>query len=169
MEESTSTAENKTGSEETGSRVGTGIKLPPKKTITVRAKDLRVIETNAAASKKSLVEEKTSANTSNKGFEWEWFFMVLGMVCFTLITPRVAVVPVCALGFLVASIATARYMREGRSLVGIVSAIGILFFLVVAVKVQSDTEKKIDTSSKQLEKGYKQFEREYKQFEREYK
>ena len=158
MEESTSTAENKTDSEETGSRIVTGGKLPPKKTFTVRAKDLRAIETNAVVSKTNLVEEKTSANTSKKGFEWEWFFMVLGMVCFALITPPIAMVPVCALGFLVASIATVRYMRGGRTLVGFVSAIGILFFLVVAVRVRLYLEEK----STQLEKEYKQFEEQLK-------
>ena len=153
MEESASAAENKTDSEETGCRIVNGIKLPPKKTIAVRAKDLRAIESNAAEAKKNLVEGHTPANTSkgsDKGFEWEWFVMVLGMVCFVLISPRIAIVPVCALGFLVASIATARYMRGGQTLAGFASAMGMVFFLAFAVYVQSDTEKKVDTSAKRL-------------------
>lgn len=146
MEESASAAENKPDSEETGFRIVNGIKLPPKKTISVHAKDLRAIDSYAAESKKDLLASPSNKGTV-KGFEWEWFFMVLGMVCFALISPRIAIVPVCALGFLVASIATARYMREGRSLVGVVSAIGMLFFLVFAVYVQSDMEKRVNTSA----------------------
>ena len=156
MEESAIASESKTDGDEAGFRIVNGIKLPPKKTISVRAKDLKAIESNAAESKKLLVEEKTSANASNKVFEWEWFFMVLGMVCFALISPRIAIVPVCALGFLVASIATARYMREGRSLVGFVSAMGMVFFLAFAVYVQSDTEKSLNISSRQFEEVEKE-------------
>ena len=150
MEESASAKENKTDGEETGFRIVNGIKLPPKKTIVVHAKDLSAIESSAAESKKVLVEDSPSNKGSDKGFEWEWLFMVLGMVYFALFSPRIAIFPVCAIGFLVASIATARYLRGGRSLAGVASAMGMLFFLVFAVYVQSDMEKKVNTSAKQF-------------------
>ena len=150
MEESASAKENKTDGEEAGFRIVNGIKLPPKKTIVVHAKDLSAIESSAAESKKVLVEDSPSKKGSDKGFEWEWLFMVLGMVYFALFSPRIAIFPVCAIGFLVASIATARYLRGGRSLAGVDSAMGMLFFLVFAVYVQSDMEKKVNTSVKQF-------------------
>ena len=148
MEESASAKENKTDGEEAGFRIVNGIKLPPKKTIVVHAKDLSAIESSAAESKKVLVEDSPSNKGSDKGFEWEWLFMVLGMVYFALFSPRIAIFPVCAIGFLVASIATARYLRGGRSLAGVASAMGMLFFLTFAIYVQSKINNRIEEFTK---------------------